>query len=148
MATSETCDLSASHAPKPEAIKSFKHLLPKIKHELVHMRHSYDKHEPGYFAGVSGTSDDELTSFDETDLVAVRAGQVAYGVIIFGKVKLPSSPGQYVFVRWFGGGEESKSGEKDYKFHSIYTEEKDDADGGKSFRAIMGDEDELFFFNE
>jgi hypothetical protein len=157
MATAETCPLTESHPPKPAAIKSFKHILPEFKHKLAYLRHNHDKHEPEYFAAVSSLSDSELTSFDESNLVAVRAGRVAYGVIIFGKVAIPAAPGKYVFVRWFAGGNdedgdgkvEADEGEVEYKFHSIYTEEKEgDTDGTKIFRAIMGKEDELFFFSE
>jgi hypothetical protein len=154
MATAETCELTDSHPPKAAAIKSFRYLLPEIKRKLVHLRHNHDKHEPEYFAAVSSLSDDELTAFDEKDLVAVRAGRVAYGVIIFGKVKIKQ--GKYVFVRWFAGGNDAdddgkiEDGEMEYKFHSFYSEEKasGDADGTIKFRAIMGDEDELFFFSE
>jgi len=113
------------------------------------MRHQHDKHEPSYFAAVSSLSDEDLTSFTADDLVAVRAGSVAYGVIIFGKVRIPKSDGGFIFVRWFGGGEDGADGEGEraYKFHSVYTEEKGE-DGDKTFRAIMGEGDELEFFNE
>jgi hypothetical protein len=157
MADASTCELTASHPPKAAAIKSFKHLLPEIKRQLIHLRHNHDKHEPEYFSSVASLSDPQLASFDESDLVAVRAGRVAYGVIIFGKVRL-QSPGKYVFVRWFVGGEdedgdgkvEADEGEVEYKFHSFYTEEKSeaDADGSTMYRAIMGEHDELFFFSE
>jgi hypothetical protein len=157
MADANTCELTASHPPKPAAIKSFHHLLPEIKQQLIRLRHNHDKHEPEYFTSVSSLSDAELVSFDESDLVAVRAGRVAYGVIIFGKIRLASA-GKYVFVRWFVGGEdedgngkvEADEGEVDYKFHSFYTEEKPgaDADGTTRYRAIMGERDDLFFFSE
>jgi hypothetical protein len=158
MADAVTCELSPSHAPKEAAKRSFKQLLPEIKKQLVHLRHSHDKHEPEYFSAVSSLSDEELTGFGVEDLVSVRAGSVAYGVIIFGKVRIPASEGSYFFVRWFGGGHdndgdgkiEADQGEIEYKFHSIYTEEKvkGDADGTTSYRAIMKEDDELFFFNE
>lgn len=155
MADASTCELTASHPPKAAAIKSFKHLLPEVKRELIRLRHNHDKHEPEYFASVSALSDKELVSFDESDIVAVRAGRVAYGVIIFGKVKL-QSPGKYIFVRWFVGGEDEdddgkvEADEVEYKFHSFYTEERPeaDADGTTKYRAIMGEKDELFFFSE
>ncbi|KIW01262.1 uncharacterized protein PV09_07301 [Verruconis gallopava] len=157
MATAETCELSPSHPPKPSAIATFKQLLPEIKKQLIHLRHTHDAHEPEYFRAVSMLSDHELADFSADDLVAVRAGNVAYGLIVFGKVRIPAkaripgAQGQYFFVRWFvGGGDEDGDGtvEKEVKFHSIYTEEKDDPNGGKTFRAIMGEDDELFFFNE
>jgi len=81
---------------------------------------------------------------------------VAYGIIIFGKVRIPKSDGGFFFVRWFAGGDdhdgdgkvEADEGEVEYKFHSFYTEEKSDGEGGKMFRAIMKEDDELFFFSE
>lgn len=155
MADASTCELTASHPPKAAAKKSFKLILPEIKRELIKLRHSHDKHEPEYFASVKSLSDQELTSFDESDIVAVRAGRVAYGVLIFGKVRL-QAPGKYIFVRWFVGGDDEdddgkvEKDEVDYKFHSFYTEEKPeaDADGTTRYRAIMGERDELFFFSE
>lgn len=62
---------------------------------------------------------------------------------------MPGGGKAYVFVRWFVGGEdldhdgkvESERGEVEYKFHSIYTEEKRDGDGKLHFRAIMGEDD-------
>lgn len=58
-----------------------------IKHELIKLRHHWDKHEPRMFARVKDVSDEVLTGWDlRRDLVAVRSGPVAYGVILFGKV--------------------------------------------------------------
>lgn len=158
MADADTCNLTASHPPKAAALKSFKSILPDIKRQLISLRHDHDKHEPEYFSAVSSLSDSELASFDESDLIAVRAGRVGYGVIIFGKLKIPTAESKYVFVRWFAGGNdedgdgkiEPEDGEVEYKFHSFYTEEKPvgDADGTTRYRAIMGEEDELFFFSE
>jgi hypothetical protein len=153
MADAATCQLTDSHPPKPAAVKSFTAILPAIKRHLVHLRHTHDKHAPSYFSAVSSLSDADLVAFDASDLVAVRAGRVGYGVIIFGKVRLPKSKGNYVFVRWFVGGDDVdgdghvESDEAVYKFHSIYTEEKE-VDGTKTYRAIMRDGDELCFFNE
>ncbi|KAF2096512.1 hypothetical protein NA57DRAFT_78115 [Rhizodiscina lignyota] len=157
MADAETCELSASHPPKPAATKSFTALLPEIKHQLIHLRHDHDKHEPEYFQDVAALSDVDLTAFDSDDIVAVRAGKVAYGVLIFGKVRLGKSNGGYIFVRWFVGGDdldgdgvvEASEGEVEYKFHSFYTEDRHDAKPGeRKYRAIMGEADELFFFSE
>jgi hypothetical protein len=151
MATAETITLSPPHPPKPEAVKSFAAILPAVKHHLLYLRHQDDKHDPSYFVDVTNLSDAELTAFDESDLVAVRAGSVAYGIIIFGKVRIPKSDGGFIHVRWFGGGEDKNGDgnvEKEYKFHSIYTEEKEWAHGEKTYRAIMKDGDDLEFFNE
>lgn len=38
MATAETVDLDATHAPKEESIKAFDAILPDLKKDLVHMR--------------------------------------------------------------------------------------------------------------
>jgi hypothetical protein len=156
MADAQTCELTPSHPPKQAAIKSFKHILPEVKHELIRLRHKHDKHEPEYFSSIANLSDQELSAFDESNLVAVRAGKVGYGLIVFGKVEIPKSDGGYVFVRWFVGGDdhdgdgkvEAEEGEVEYKFHSFYSEEKEDGEGKKTYRAIMKKEDELFFFNE
>lgn len=51
-ATAETVELSPPHAPKEEAIKSFKELEHELKRELVHLRHDHDKHEKEYFQAV------------------------------------------------------------------------------------------------
>lgn len=152
MADAETCPLTPSHPPKPAALRSFTTILPEIKRQLIHLRHTHDKHEPQYFAAVSSLSDGDLTSFTPEDLVAVRVGSPAYGIILFGKVRIPKAemPGGgkgYVFVRWFVGVEdldhdgEEERGEVESKFHSIYTEDKKGGDGKLHFRAIMGDDD-------
>jgi hypothetical protein len=159
MADASTCELTPSHPPNPPSQKSFSSLLHTIKHALITLRHGHDKHEPKYFAAVSHLSDAQLTSFDTADLVAVRAGKVAYGVIVFGKVKIPGATASdgsqgYVFVRWFVGGADHdgdglmEKDEVEYKFHSFYTEDKEEAGGGNTYRAIMGEKDELFFFSE
>ena len=51
-ATAETVDLTPPHAPKSEAIKSFKELEHELKRELIHLRHDHDKHEKEYFQAV------------------------------------------------------------------------------------------------
>jgi len=143
MADAETCTLTPSHAPKPASIRAFNELLPEIKRKLVHLRHEHDKHEPRYFRAVSQLSDEELAAFDESDLVAVRVGDVAYGLIVFGKVRIPAAKGAFFFVRLFVGGSD-KDGEGtgvEYKFHSIYNEAKRGEDGVESFKAIMGEND-------
>jgi hypothetical protein len=122
--------------------------LPEVKKQLISIRHKHDVHEPQYFAAVSGLTDEELIAFSEKDLIAVRAGNVAYGLIVFGKVRIPAKARlvgaveQCIWVRWFvGGGDEDGDGEveKEVKFHSIYTEEKDDPEGGRSYRAVMSE---------
>lgn len=82
---------------------------PKIKGELIRLRHHHDKHQPEYFASIKSVDDFELSGFDVSSLKEVRAGRVPYGYgiddigyIIFGKVKI-SDPDRYIFVRWFMG---------------------------------------------
>jgi hypothetical protein len=38
-------------------------------------------------------------------------------------------------------------GDEPPKLHSIHTEEKDDGNGGKTFRAVFGENDELEWFD-
>jgi hypothetical protein len=146
MATADTCELTPPHPPKPASIATFKKILPEVKRQLIHLRHAHDKHEPQYFQAVSALSDDELIDFDEKNLIQVRAGNVAYGLIVFGKVVIPAKAKlagaveQCIFVRWFVGGEDDDGDgqvEKEVKFHSIYTEEKENPEGGRSYRAIV-----------
>lgn len=150
MATAETCELTPSHPPKPASIATFKRILPEVKKQLLHLRRTHDAHEPQYFAAVSGLSDDEISDFSEKDLIAVRAGNVAYGLIVFGKVRIPAKAKlagaveQCIWVRWFVGGEDDDGDgtvEKEVKFHSIYTEEKDNPEGGRSYRAVMSEDE-------
>lgn len=150
MATAETCELTPSHPPKPASIATFKKILPEVKRQLIHLRRTHDVHEPQYFQAVSALSDDELADFSEHDLVAVRAGEVAYGLIVFGKVRIPAKARiagaveQCIFVRWFVGGEDDDEDgqvEKEVKFHSIYTEEKENPEGGRSYRAIVSEDE-------
>ncbi|KAI5839948.1 hypothetical protein DFP73DRAFT_483082 [Morchella snyderi] len=145
MASAETCPLNAPHPPQEGSVQAFQALLPTIKSSLITLRHKHSKHSPDYFAAVEGVSDADLTAFGAEDLVCVRVGTSAYGIHIFGKVQLPKTQGGYIHIRMFVGGGE---GEKTYKLHCIYTEEKEAEDGRKSFRAIMGEGDELEWFNE
>jgi len=75
----------------------------------------------------------------------VRVAQTAYGVIIFGKLRIPAAPESgpsYIHFRAFDGGPNSE-----HKFHSFYTEEKEDESGGKTYRAIFTQKDELDWFD-
>ncbi len=44
------------------------------------------------FAAVAHLADEDLVSFTDADLAEVRVGASAYGVHIFGKVRLPPMP--------------------------------------------------------
>jgi len=145
MATAETVDLGPPHPPKDESIVAFKHVLPKLKHDLAHIRRDHQKHEKEYFAAVEHLNDHDLTAFGPEDLTSVRVAPSAYGIHVFGKVRIPSMPESgpaYIHIRIFtpGGGEEAR-------LHCIHTEEKDDGAGGKTFRAVFTKDDELEWFD-
>ncbi|KAF3764896.1 hypothetical protein M406DRAFT_70589 [Cryphonectria parasitica EP155] len=148
MATQDTVDSwSEPHAPKAEAIKSFKELEPTLKKELIHLRHDHDKHEKEYFQAVAHLSDDELTGFTADDFDLVRVGPSAYGIHIFGRVKIPalSEDGPcYVFFRLCDKGKEEAA-----TFHSFHTEEAPDtANGGFKYRAIFTKDDPIEWFDD
>ncbi|KAL6868945.1 hypothetical protein ACO1O0_000268 [Amphichorda felina] len=145
MATAETVDLGPPHPPKEESIVAFKQVLPHLKHELAHIRRDHQKHEPEYFAAVDHLSDHDLTGFGPEDLTSVRVATSAYGIHLFGRVRIPAMPESgpaYVHVRIFVGG-----GDDPATLHSIHTEEKDDGAGGKTYRAIFTNDDELEWFD-
>jgi hypothetical protein len=109
------------------------------------LTHRTIEHEPEYFAAVSHLSNAELTSFTEADLTEVRVGTSAYGIHIFGKVRLPAMPDSgpaYIHIRLYspGSGDEAK-------LHCIHTEEKEEAGGGIKFRAIFNKDDPLEWFD-
>ncbi|KAI1821922.1 hypothetical protein F4861DRAFT_425570 [Xylaria intraflava] len=143
MATADTIDLGPLHAPKEESIKAFSEIEADLKKELLHLKHTYLKHEPEYFAPVEHLSDSDLTSFTTTDLESVRVAQSAYGIHVLGKVRLPAMPDDgpaYIHVRIFV----SEAGPK---LHSIHTEQRDEPDGGKRYRAIFTRDDALEWFD-
>ena len=118
----------------------------------------------------AGVSDKALTNFDiSKDLVAVRAGQTTYGVIILGKIRLPAindDQGEgFIHVRihdppnrvslalwifWDGVYSQDSQGTEDVVFHSLFTDEgKRDADGkAERYVAIQTNDLPLEFFNE
>lgn len=116
-------------------------------------RKDWDKHEPRMYESVSSVSDADLASFDvkKGDLVAVRAGTVSYGTIIFGKIRLPKAGSDaYIHVRIHDPPDGEQSA-KDVVFHSLYTEEggkTPDDDRPKWYRAIMSEKDPIAFFHE
>lgn len=87
-------------------------------------------------------SDDQLADFSTGDVTGVRVGKTAYGIHIFAKLRLPASSGSFIHFRVFVAG-----GDEPPKLHSIHTEEKDDGSGGKTYRAIFGEGDELEWFD-
>ncbi|KAF7551712.1 hypothetical protein G7046_g7642 [Stylonectria norvegica] len=144
MATAETVDLGPPHAPKEDSIEAFNTILLDIKKSIVHLRHSYNKHEKEYFAAVETLDDHQLAGFTAENLEQVRVAVSAYGLHLFGKVRIPALPESgpaYIHFRAFIGG-----GGEPPKLHSIHTEEKDDPSGGKTYRAIFTKDDELEWF--
>lgn len=137
MATAESCELGPLHAPKEGSIAAFSSLIPDLKKRLVIMRHKHSKHDAHYFDAVSHLSDTELVQFDEKSLESVRVGQTAYGIHIFGKVRLPHVDNAYIHVRMYVGED---GGDKTYKLHSIFI--------NKDGKLVLTAEDDLDWFNE
>ncbi|KAF2733409.1 hypothetical protein EJ04DRAFT_577614 [Polyplosphaeria fusca] len=150
MSTGEIIELTEAHAPKPTAIHTFESILPALKHELIKIRHDHDKHEPEYFVRVASLNDSELTSFTSKDLIEVRAGETAYGLHLFGKVRIPDLEDGYIHIRVFISAKEGTDGttedERVAKLHSIHTEEVVKQNGDHVYRAIFGPEDPLEWF--
>ncbi|CAN9315378.1 unnamed protein product [Alternaria alternata] len=150
MATEETVDLSPAHAPQPASVDAFKSVLDTVKQELIKLRRDHDKHEPEYFRAVKHLSDTDLVSFTAEDLESVRAAVTAYGLHLFGQVKLPALDNGYIHIRIFGAAKDGTDGssldEREYSLHSIHTEEVIKEDGDRVYRAIFGKDDALEWF--
>ncbi|KAK4673527.1 hypothetical protein QC763_112810 [Podospora pseudopauciseta] len=145
MATAETVELGATHEPKEESLRVFEQIEHELKKTLVHIRHEHDKHEPEYFAAAEHLSDAELAGFTLDDFQQVRVAVSAYGIHIFGKVRIPALPDDgpaYIHFRAFTGGPDDEA-----KLHSIHTEDKEEPDGGHTFRAIFTQNDPLEWFD-
>jgi hypothetical protein len=80
----------------------------------------------------------------------VRVANSAYGLHLFGKVRLPAVQDAYIHVRIFGSAKEGTDGsdvdEREYKLHSVHTEEVVKSDGDHVFRAILNEKDALEWF--
>lgn len=145
MATAETVDLGPAHPPKEESLKAYGQFETDLKKKLLHLKHTYAKHETQYFAAVKDLSDADLTSFSSSDFDEVRVAASAYGIHIFGRVRIPAVPDSgpaYVHFRAF-----ATTGDEPARLHSIHTEEKDEPDGGKRYRAIFTKDDPLEWFD-
>lgn len=108
-------------------------------------------HEPEYFRVVKHVNDSDLTSFTARDLETVRIAVSAYGLHLFGKVRLPAVDNAYIHIRVFGSAKDGTDGssadEREYSLHSIHTEEVIRGDGDRVYSAIFGDNDELQWFD-
>lgn len=74
-------------------------------------------------------------------------GASAYGIHVFGKVRLPAMPESgpaFVHVRMYSPGSGDVA-----RLHCIHTEEKEDKEGGGkfSFRAVFTKDDPLEWFD-
>jgi hypothetical protein len=109
------------------------------------------EHEPEYFRAVKDLSDHDLASFSADDLESVRVATSAYGLHLFGKVKIPAASDAYIDIRIFGSAKNGTDGstldEREYKLHSIHTEEVVKKDGDKVYRAIFKKDDALEWFD-
>ncbi|KAJ3778655.1 hypothetical protein FB446DRAFT_761627 [Lentinula raphanica] len=150
MASSEEVILNDPHRPHPNAIEAFGHVLPEIKHAIVHSRRDWDKHEPKMWSRASGISDQELVNFTlENDLVLVRSAPVSYGTIILGKIRIPAindDEGEgFIHVRIH---DPPNWGTEDVHLH--FTDEGNkNADGqATTWRAVQSKDTPLEFFNE
>lgn len=145
MATAETVELSPPHAPKEESIKVFGQIEHDLKKTLVHLRHEHNKHEPEYFAATEHLSDSELVRFTVNNFQQVRVAVSAYGIHLFGKVRIEALPDEgpaYIHFRAFTGGPNDQA-----VLHSIHTEDREEPDGGHTFRAIFTKHDPLEWFD-
>jgi len=152
MASAEEVSLNAPHAPHKNAIDAFNILLPTIKSEILKSRHHWNKHEPRMWLRAAHLSDHELTSFTiEHDLVLIRSGTTSYGVIVFGKIRIPAVHDEkgegFVHVRIH---DPPNRGSEDVRFHSIFTEEirPDEETPPTGYCAIQTLDKPLEFFNE
>ncbi|KAK2047042.1 hypothetical protein LZ31DRAFT_564024 [Colletotrichum somersetense] len=140
MATAETVDLGEVHEPKEESIKVFREIEHDLKKELLHIRREYQS----IFPFLAHLDDHKLAAFGADDLVAVRVAVSAYGIHLFGKIRIPALPDSgpaYIHFRAFVPGGEPP------KLHSIHTEEKEHSDGDKTYRAIFTKSDVLEWFD-
>jgi len=152
MASAEEITLNAPHAPHENAIDAFNVVLHTIKSEIVKSRHHWNQHERRMWSRAAHLSDDELTSFNiEHDLVQIRSGATAYGIIVFGKIRIPAVHDEkgegFVHVRIH---DPPNRGSEDVRFHSIFTEEirPDEETPPTGYCAIHTIDKPLEFFNE
>ncbi|KAI1489377.1 hypothetical protein F5X96DRAFT_641178 [Biscogniauxia mediterranea] len=148
MATADTVELGEAHPPKEESLKVFREIEHDLKKTLLHLKHTYAKHEPEYFAAVQHLSDADLTSFGPADLELVRVAVSAYGIHLFGKVRIPAMPDSgpaYIHFRAYTSGDNDDA--EPAKLHSIHTEEREQPDGGRTYRAIFTKDDPLEWFD-
>ncbi|CAK7272779.1 hypothetical protein SEPCBS57363_005320 [Sporothrix epigloea] len=141
--------MGVAHKPKEASIKAFGEIEHELKQKLVHLRRDHDKHEPQSFAAARQLSDEQLSSFSADDFVLVRVATTAYGLVLFGKLRIPalasggdSKTPAYVHFRAFSAGPDQPA-----LFHSFQTADLEDAQGNKTFHSIFTADDSLVWFN-
>jgi hypothetical protein len=149
MATAETAQLGAPHAPKEASLQLYDELEHELKRILIHERHDKAKHDLPYFAAAAHLSDADFVSFQKSDFELVRHAQVAYGHIIFGKLKIPAlaADSQNCYVHFRAFEPEPGTEEATAEVHSIHTERIEEPDGGFRYRALFTKEDPLEWFD-
>lgn len=80
MADATSLELTPAHVPSAKAVSAFEKLSSRISQELVRSRKHWDAHEPRMYSRVADIPDAQFAQLG--DLVAVRAGQTAYGTIV------------------------------------------------------------------
>jgi hypothetical protein len=147
MATAETAQLSEPHAPKEASLALYAEIEGELKKSLVHERHDKAKHGLPYFEAAAHLSDADLASFSQADFELVRHAQVAYGHILFGKLRIPAladTRNCYVHFRAF---EPEPGTERKAELHSIHTERIEEPNGGFKYRALFSKDDPLEWFD-
>ncbi|EIN11847.1 hypothetical protein PUNSTDRAFT_63583, partial [Punctularia strigosozonata HHB-11173 SS5] len=152
VADAEELTFNAPHAPHPNALEAFNHVLHRIKAEIVKSREDWDKHEPRMWKRAAGLSDHDLTNFTlENDLVLVRSAPTSYGTIILGKIRIPAIKDElgegFIHVRIH---DPPNRGTDDVKFHSLFTNEArpNEEEPPTSWQAVQTADTPLDFFNE
>jgi len=168
MATADTVDLGPAHPPKGAAISAFKELFvrpetdseditktPYLPDVLLHKYNADEKHNTSYFhvlrehdltahdliESIKPADDDETCAHFEE----VRVAPTPYGIILFGKVKIPALPEDgpcYLHVRFF---EPEPGTKRPAELHSIRTDSPEENDG--SWEAIFPKERKLEWFD-
>ncbi|KAH8107910.1 hypothetical protein BXZ70DRAFT_903330 [Cristinia sonorae] len=147
-----TAALNAPHPPAQNAIDAFVTVEERIKEEILKSYNHWKKHDEEMWKHPQLTNvTTQLVSFNVTqDLVEVRAAQVTYGTIIFGKIRIPSldDPAGFVHVRIH-----IPVGTNHPLYHSILTDEGNTDENGNSTgtwkpRAIQPNDKPLEYFAE
>jgi len=100
------------HESNSEPRPSMARRLPSEMSHAGMLTSLWTEHEPEYFAAVEHLSDAQLAGFSVDDLREVRVAVSAYGLHLFGKVRIPSLPDEgpaYIHFRAFTGGPDDQA---------------------------------------